>query len=78
MRGLVAGADGDQVEGGAETQLAVTTRPVVVDAVGLALHPRLEAEVLRRPLLAGPVPAPAGALLNDPSQVSPNEPLRVA
>ena len=35
-----------QVEVGAQPQLAVALHPVVVDAVGLALHPRLEVEVL--------------------------------
>jgi hypothetical protein len=27
------------------------------------------------PLLEGPVPVPPGAVINDPSQTSPNEPL---
>ena len=45
---LLADRHRHQVELGAEAQLGVALRPVVVDAVGLFLHPRLEAEVVGR------------------------------
>ncbi len=38
----------DEVELGAQAQLGVALGPVVVDAVGLFLHPRLEVEVVGR------------------------------
>jgi arylsulfatase A-like enzyme len=59
------------------------TRNLVADpayAAALAeMRARLEAWMRRTadPLLAGPVPAPLGALVNDPDQISPQQPTHV-